>query len=99
MSGVFLVELSLNLIDKVLSIQGHTPNYKFMGVNTNEEPLEAYPNNPGTEIILGESYSKPQRRRTENVKFRYATLTVRGRKRGTNLVDTSKRRRNAIEVV
>lgn len=88
-----------NLIQKVLSIQNHTPDWRYMAVKENEEPQDAYPNNPGLQTILGETYKKPRRRPVEQVKFRYATLAVQGKKRPINLVDTTYRRANAVERV
>lgn len=85
------------MIEQVLDIQGHTPDWKFMNSDENEEPLEKYPSNPGRHNILGQSYEKPKRRPVADVKFRYATLSVHGLPRPINLVDTTYTRHNVIE--
>lgn len=85
------------IIEQILDVQGHTPDWKFMNSDENEEPLEKYPNNPGNQTILGKSYKKPQRRPVADVKFRYATLAVHGLPRPINLVDTTYTRSNVLE--
>lgn len=85
------------IIEQVLNIQGHTPEWEFLNMNVNQNPGAAYPENPPNEIILGESIEGIRKRPREDVIFRYASMTVKGRGRGINLVDTTFTRANAIE--
>jgi hypothetical protein len=85
------------IIEQILDVQNHTPDWKFMNSDESEEPLEKYPNNPGNQTILGKSYPKPQRRPVVDVKFRYATLAVHGLPKPINLVDCTYTRYNARE--
>lgn len=87
------------IIEQVLDIQGHTPDWKNLNKNANAEELERYPNNPGTQTILGKSTQKPKYRPVEDVFFRYATINIHGLGRGINLVDTTFTRANALERV
>lgn len=83
-----------DLISDVMSLQNHTPNWSYLNENKNYEPSEAYPTNPGTEIILGRTVKLPARRPLASVKFRYAVLTISGIK--TVLYDDTGRLRNAL---
>lgn len=87
------------IVEAVLDIQGHTPDWKKLNVGSNSEETEAYPATPGNQTILGKTRQKPKRRPVVDVKFRYATLTIQGYGRGINLVDASYSRANAIERV
>lgn len=87
------------IIEQVLDIQGHTPDWELMNHKKNEEEAEAYPDNPRSEVILGKTVEGVRRRPKEDVAFRYATLAMRGRRKGINLVDTTFTRANPIERV
>lgn len=87
------------IIEQVLDIQGHTPEWDLMQHSKNEDEAEAYPENPRSETILGKTVEGLRKRPKEEVVFRYATLTMRGRARGINLVDTTFSRAKAIERV
>jgi hypothetical protein len=85
------------IVEQVLDIQGHTPEWSKLGINNNSDPNTAYPNAPGNQVILGESVEKVKRRPIENVIFRYATINIHSKGRGINLVDTTFTRANALE--
>jgi hypothetical protein len=78
-----------NLVTKVLDIQGHTPDWKRFNTVTNDDPLSKYPENPGTEIIMGETVKQERERPVETVQFRYAYMTLEGRRKPVSLVDTT----------
>lgn len=73
--GYFLQILSRNInegkrvIEQVLDLQGHTPDWKYMNVRENQEPSEAYPTIPPTGRILGKSKRLPRRRPVADVRF------------------------------
>lgn len=87
------------IVEQVLDIQGHTPNWTALNINTNASATEKYPANPGKQTILGEQVDKPNYRPVEDVYFRYATASIHGLGRGINLVDTTYTRGNALERV
>lgn len=70
----------------VLDIQGHSFNSEFEDFVENDR---SYPNNPGTQIVYGQSVPRPIRRPTADVRFRYAQLLLHGQRRAINLVATA----------
>jgi hypothetical protein len=82
-----------SLIDKILDIQSHTPDWsKFKtnatGKSTTDE-LEAYPYTPGSQIILGETEKLPRRRPNVNVRFSHAECSLWGKGKAFILYDAS----------
>lgn len=75
------------VIEQVLDIQGHAPDWEFMTVAENESPGEAYPIIPRTERILGQTRRLPRRRPIATVRFKYANLFVPGLPAPISLVD------------
>ena len=85
-----------DVIEKVLDIQNHTPNWKFLNVSENEETMERYPTIPGNQYILGKSRRKPRARPIANVRFKFASLHIWGLPNPITLIDLSGTRRNAV---
>lgn len=83
------------LINKVMDLQLHSPNWSYLNTVTNEEPSESFPANPGKVTILGESVFEPVLRPVVNVVFQYATLTLWPHKPVT-LYDATGRRSNPL---
>jgi hypothetical protein len=97
-------QLSLNItteiegkrvVEQILDIQGHNPDWKFAKFIETLEPTERYPETPENQVILGKSRRKPKRRPHEDVKFRRASLLIHGLPQPITLVDTSGLYRNA----
>lgn len=63
---------------KVLSIQGHTPDYKNMNQCKNLEELDKYPYIPPNQIILGETVKVPRYRPNVEVRFQWAAAHIHG---------------------
>ena len=84
------------VIEQVLDIQSHTPDWKFLNITENSVPLERYPNIHKTEIILGKSRRLPKRRPSEVVHFRYASIYIWGLTQPITLVDTTYSRRKPL---
>lgn len=84
------------VIEQILDIQQHTPDWSNLTLTNPDQPSERYPNNPGNTTILGKSRRKPKKRPVEDVRFRYATLLIHGLPNPITLVDTTGRRANAI---
>jgi hypothetical protein len=85
------------IIEQVLDIQSHIPDWQYLNININAEPAERFPNAPGNQTILGKVREKPKPRPVEDVIFRYATCNIHGLGRGINLVDTTFTRGNALK--
>ncbi len=66
------------LIREILTMNGDTLDTSFLKVSETDDEADAYPYNPGTQVILGKRKSKPRRRPLVNVRFRYAYATVHG---------------------
>lgn len=79
------------LATKVLAIQTITPTWKYFTVNENDAPLEAYPDTPGTQTILGEIEKVPQTRPIVDVKFQYAVAHIHGKRDPVALCDRSRK--------
>lgn len=84
------------VIEQVLDIQQHAPDWKNMNVNENEEASSRYPTLPPTERILGKTVRLPRRRPIAEVRFQYAVLHVWGNGNPIVLVDRSGNYRNPI---
>jgi hypothetical protein len=77
------------LINKVLDLQSHTPDWKFLKSNIADDENESFPYNPGSQTILGKSRRKPRRRPMVDVRFQYATATIWGLNKPMALYDRS----------
>lgn len=60
------------IVEQVLDIQGHTPNWAKMNQNNNLEPSESYPTVPPTETILGKRVKQARKRPVADVRFQCA---------------------------
>jgi len=75
------------VIEQVLDIQGHTPDWKKLGINKNAQEMEAYPTVPDYATILGERVRLPRQRPICEVVFQYAVLHIHGKAKPLCLVD------------
>lgn len=66
------------LIENILDIQSHTPDWKFLNYKENDEPTEAFPTIPDKTTILGKQRKLPRNRPIAEVVFQYATCHVHG---------------------
>jgi hypothetical protein len=65
-----------DLTTKILSLQGHTPTWKFMTKTENLEEQARYPETPQTKVILGETVTMPKLRPNVEVRFTHADARV-----------------------
>lgn len=65
-----------DLVSKMLSLQGHTPLWRFLTKTENAEQLTRYPETPVTKVILGETVTLPHLRPNTEVRFTYADVRV-----------------------
>lgn len=67
-----------SVIEQVLDIQNHSPDWENLTTTNNNQPFKKYPEIADKEIILGESVKLPRRRPNTDVYFRYALLHIHG---------------------
>ena len=77
------------VVEQVLDIQSHSPEWEFFNVIENAEPTQSYPTVPAQERIYGQTRRAPRIRPIADVRFQYAELKVNGLPRGVILVDRS----------
>lgn len=69
------VNTAVSVIQKVLTIQNHTYNSDYL---TFSESLKDFPEDAGTQEILGQTVRKPRLRPSGTVRFRRAELNLHG---------------------
>lgn len=84
------------VVEQVLDIQQHTPDWKKFNVSENDEPSQAYPTIPPLEVIMGESVRMPRSRPIGDVRFRNAVLIIHGKPNPLALIDTEQRYSNPL---
>lgn len=84
------------VIEQVLDIRTHTPDWKLLNKKENAEPVSSYPTIPATRTILGKPYKQPRRRPVGTVRFTYAVLHIHGKPNPVVLVDPDKRYPNSL---
>jgi hypothetical protein len=87
------------LVEQVLDIQSHSPDWKKFNRSENDEPSLAFPTVPGNQTILAKSRKKPRKRPIADVRFQYATIKIDGLPHPIPLVDRSGVFLNPIERV
>lgn len=83
----FSVLEAKEVISKVLDIQSHTPDWKFLKVSETNEESSAYPIIPPNETILGKVVRLPRRRPVGYVRFLRATCAIWGLTKPVALFD------------
>lgn len=76
-----------SLVTNILSIQGHTPDWKWLNTIENEVPAERYPTTPPKITTLGKTVETPRSRPVVDVRFRYALLHIKGLQQSITLYD------------
>jgi hypothetical protein len=66
------------IVEQVLDIQNHTPDWQYSNYKENLEPTQAYPSSPPNKTIIGKSRKQYRRRPLVTVRFRNAQLHVQG---------------------
>lgn len=85
------------LVETVLDIQGHSPDWEKMRKNNSLEPGEAFPAKPKKKQILGKTIQMPRQRALGDVVFQYALMHVHGLREPICLVDRTGEFSGAIE--
>lgn len=84
------------IVEQVLDVQGHSPDWENAQWSESEQPSESYPTIPPSETILGKRRKLPRRRPTAQVRFQFATMMVSGLASPVVLYDRSGRYRNPL---
>jgi hypothetical protein len=79
------------VIEQVLDIRGHSPDWKLLNTKVNAEPSASYPTVPSSKTILGKSYKQPRIRPVGTVHFTHAVLHLWGKPNPVILYDPDKR--------
>jgi hypothetical protein len=77
------------VVEQVLDIQEHTPDWSFFNFEENEEPTVAYPTIPERTRIYGAVRRLPRRRPVADVRYQVARLTISGLRNPIVLADRS----------
>jgi hypothetical protein len=67
-----------DLIREVMSINGDTMDATLLKFSETDNEADAYPYNPGTQVILGKRKPNPRRRPLVDVRFRHAYAAING---------------------
>lgn len=84
------------VIEQVLDIQGHSPNWEKLNISENDQPAARYPIVPPTDRILGRTRRLPRQRPIADVRFRSAHAHVWGMPNAITLIDLSGFHRNPL---
>jgi hypothetical protein len=79
------------VIEQVLDIRSHTPDWSLLNSNVNAEPTQTYPTLPPTKTILGKARKQPRKRPVGVVRFVYAVAHIYGMNTPLVLYDPDKR--------
>ena len=66
------------IVEQVLDIQNHTPDFQYANYKENLEPTQAFPASPPNKMLIGKSRRQYRRRPLVTVRFRNAQLHVQG---------------------
>ncbi|NUN66357.1 hypothetical protein HCU40_16755 [Pseudanabaena biceps] len=84
------------IVEKVLSIQDHTPDWKFANYKKNLEATDAYPTSPPNKTILGKSVRAFHLRPVTTIRFRTAFLHVEGLPKPVVLYDKTQHYKKSL---
>lgn len=77
------------VIEQVLDLQSHAPQWKKLNKRNNDDPSSAYPTIPGNMTVLGKVQKEPRILPIADVRFQYAIANIWGRPQPVYLADNS----------
>ena len=86
------------IITAVHSLQNHTPDWKNFNTIENDEELIKYPENTGTQIVMGETIAIPKSRPIVDVRFQHAYIKLDGVINPITLYDRKNKRPGTLTV-
>jgi hypothetical protein len=84
------------IIEQILDIQNHNPDWTLMNISSNAEPEIRYSSKPRKKIILETITTQPALRQPGKVAFTYAEMNIPGYGHPITLVDTTGKRKNPV---
>lgn len=84
------------IIEQVLDIKSHTPDWRLLNYRTNAEPAQSYPIIPPTKTILGKARKQPRRFPVGTVHFTHAVAHIYGMTETLILFDPDRRYPTAL---
>lgn len=85
-----------DLITKILSIQSHTYEAKYLKLEKDEDELSNYPDIPPKINILGDAIQEPRKRPIADVRFTHAEVAIWAKGKPVVLVDLTGRYPSAL---
>jgi len=77
------------IVEQVLDVQNHTPDWQYANFKENLEPAQAFPTNPPNRVLVGKSRKQYRKRPVVTLRFRNAQLHVQGLPNPVILYDKS----------
>lgn len=93
---VFSQTEAKKIIEQVLDVRGHSPDWKLLNIKQNAEPVVTYPTIPVTKTIMGKAVKQPRKRPVGTVRFTSAVLVLHGKPSPIVLYDVASRYPNAL---
>lgn len=84
------------VIEQVLDIQSHTPDWSLLNISQNQNEGSRYPVVSGTEFILGRTRRMPRARPLADVRFQHAVCHIHGLPSPVVLVDRTRTYQNPL---
>lgn len=84
------------IITAVHSLQSHTPNWEYFNTIKNDQEVTKYPENPGNQVVMGETIPIVHSRPLVDVRFQYAYVKLDGVKEPINLYARTKKRAGVL---
>lgn len=92
----FTITEGKEVVNKVLDLQSHSPDWEKFLVTESDSPSTAYPTLPPNRNILGKATRIPRKRPVGNVIFQRATCSIWGLTKPVNLFDLTGRMFDAL---
>jgi hypothetical protein len=84
------------IVEKVLQVQDHAPDWQYANYKKNLEPTQAYPTAPPNTTIMGKTHRAYRRRRIVTVRFLTAFLHIQGLGKPVVLYDKTQHYKKAL---
>lgn len=84
------------IITSVHSLQSHTPNWRYFNTIKSDEEATKFPENPGNQVVMGETVPIPKDRPIVDVRFQYAYVKLSGVIKPITLYDRRNKQAEAL---
>lgn len=86
------------IVSAIHSLQNHTPNWQYLNIIKNDQESSKYSENPGNQVVMGETIPIVHSRPFVDVRFEYAYVKLDGVKEPINLYSRKGKRTNTLVV-